>query len=167
MPGNWADASQLHPALNSLLPSYVIQTDTAPSDPLVPRPMAYMMSQSLQIPEAIRTGTEGPAFEMAYRVPVARDPAVRQFHAGDTIAYESRLFAADQVQPNVMVQILGEGRPVHSEPIALQGAEIRGTYHMDPDTPPGRYLLGLTAEEQPGKKNARTSSQWIDFEVVK
>jgi len=120
-----------------------------------------------KMPDAIRTGTEGPAFEMAYRVPVAGDPAVRQFHAGDTITYESRLFAAADVEPVVSVQIVGEARPVHSEPIALEGAEIRGTYHIDADTPPGSYLLGLTAEEQPGKKSTRTSTQWIDFEVVK
>ena len=126
-----------------------------------------MALNGAKIPDAIRTGTEGPAFDMAYRVPVLGDPAVRQFHAGDTITYESRLFAAADVEPAVTVQMVGEARPVHSEPIALEGAEIRGTYHIDPDTPPGRYLLGLTAAERPDKKNTRTSSQWIDFEVVK
>ncbi|HUI63341.1 MAG TPA: hypothetical protein VL126_00750 [Bacteroidota bacterium] len=77
------------------------------------------------------------------------------------------MFAVADLAPAVTVQIVGEARPVHSEPITLEGAQIHRTYHIDPDTPPGRYLLGLTAEEQPGKKNTRTSTQWIDFEVVK
>ncbi len=47
------------------------------------------------VPDGIRTGAEGKTFEMSYRPPVEGDPAIRQFHAGENIAYKPRLFAAD------------------------------------------------------------------------
>jgi hypothetical protein len=119
------------------------------------------------VPAGIRTGTEGKAFEMSYRAPVDGDPAIRQFHAGETIAYKSRMFVADTVQPTAELQILSETTPVHSEPAVVRGEEIAGSYRIDPETAPGRYFLGITAIDAPGKKNGRAVTQWIDFEVVK
>jgi len=126
-----------------------------------------LKTEGASIPKAIHTGTEGHTFEMAYRAPVAGDPAVRQFHAGETIAYESTLFVRDNVRPTAELQVLSESTPVHSEPAAFRGPDIAGTYHIDPETPPGRYFLGITPEDEPGTKHGRAATQWIDFEVVK
>jgi hypothetical protein len=65
------------------------------------------------------------------------------------------------------LQVLSESTPVHSEPAAFRGPDIAGTFHIDPETPPGRYFLGITAEDEPGTKHGRATTQWIDFEVVK
>jgi hypothetical protein len=126
-----------------------------------------MEKDGATVPEGMRTGKEANTFEMSYRAPVDGDPAIRQFHAGETIAYKSRLFAADAVQPTAELQILSETTPVHSEPALLRGGELAGTFRIDPETAPGRYFLGITAEDAPGKKNGRATTQWIDFEVVK
>ena len=120
-----------------------------------------------EIPAGIRTGTEGPVFEMSYRAPVAGDPAVREFHAGDTIAYESHLFAGKDVPPSAVVEVLTDGRLLLSESQAFQGTLLRGMYRIEADASPGRYLLSVTADEHPGKKSGRMARQWIDFQVVR
>lgn len=79
----------------------------------------------------------------------------------------SGAFAANRVQPTAELQILNEDKPVHSEPVAFRRDEVSGTYRIDQETAPGRYFMGITAEDAPGKKNGRATTQWIDFEVVK
>ena len=77
-----------------------------------------LKTEGASIPKAIHTGTEGHTFEMAYRAPVAGDPAVRQFHAGETIAYESTLFAWDNVRADC--GIAGPQR-IHPRPLRAGG----------------------------------------------
>jgi hypothetical protein len=120
-----------------------------------------------QIPDGIGTGTEGKTFEMSYRAPVMGDPAVRQFHAGDSMAYGTQLFAGRDVRWSATLQTVSEGKPVESEAIELRGQEISGVYHINSDAAPGHYFLGIKAEELHGKKVGRTTNQWIDFEVVR
>jgi VWFA-related protein len=115
----------------------------------------------------------GPGAPSAVSDTVARlttegDPAIRQFHPGDTLTYEfESLGRAANVESRIEVQ--HEGKTVYtSEPLDTKpGVRFAGTYRLEASLEPGRYLLGVVARDPRVKGKGRTVTQWIDFEVAK
>jgi hypothetical protein len=135
-------------------------------------------SESLEIPDlsktpmaiaalTLRNATAPPdqPGEVLVRVANGGDPAVRRFHAGDSLKYEFRLFQRDAAS-EVRVEILHESKTVYTGdlPDVQPGAASSGVYALDASFAPGQYLLGVVARKHGAKEGA---GQWIDFEVVK
>jgi hypothetical protein len=134
-------------------------------------------SESLEIPDLSRmplaiaaltlrnvTAPADQPGEVLVRVATGGDPAVRRFHAGDSLKYQFRLFQRDAA-PDVKVEILHEGKAVYTGdlPDVTPGAPFSGVYALGPSFAPGQYLLGVVARKHGAKDGV---AQWIDFEVV-
>jgi len=95
------------------------------------------------------------------------DPAIRDFRAGDVISYRAVLMSrSDRNRPEAAeLNVLFEGKPIHSETTRVDGNALHGAYQIDPSAPAGQYLLGITL---PGRSKGRESSEeWINFQVVR
>jgi hypothetical protein len=111
---------------------------------------------------------DAPTTGIVYRAAEPGDPAVRQFHAGDSLSYAVRLMVKDAAQPAVTrIRVLRDGNEIYSgEPLTItSGTPFSGTYKLDPAAKPGSYIFGVVTT-QPGSKTKETAEQWIDFEVI-
>jgi hypothetical protein len=106
------------------------------------------------------------AGEVLVGVARAGDPAVRRFHAGDSLHYEFRLIQRG-AESETRVEVLHEGKTIYtSDPVAAKpDAPFSGVYRLDELVAPGQYLLGVVARS-PGAKDSQVVAQWADFEVV-
>ncbi len=111
-----------------------------------------------------------PAPGAAYRLLTAGDPAVRQFHAGETVKYLFRVVRGPRKPAEavgLLIKVAHEGKDVFaSEPRQVQtGETVEGWYKLDSSLEPGQYLLGFQARVPAPKSTPIT--EWIDFEIAK
>lgn len=105
---------------------------------------------------------EPPQNEAAfYRVASPNDPAVREFHAGETLNYSFRLLRSEKKSTDpaeVRVQILHEGKEVYAAPPRNVEPDqpVTGSYTLDASAEAGYYLMQVSSGQ---------ATQWIDFEV--
>lgn len=103
-----------------------------------------------------------PANEKAfYRVASPNDPAVRQFHRGDTLNYSFRLLRPEKKSmesAEAVVEILRQGNKIYTALLRAvkPDSTVTGTYTLAASAEAGHYLLEVTAGP---------ATQWIDFEV--
>ena len=121
----------------------------------------------------IMLGLEGAppqasAEKTSWHVPVPGDPAIRDFRPGDVISYSAVLMSrSDRERPEAaQLNVLFEGKPIHSETIHADGNSLRGAYHIDPSAPAGQYLLGLAIPAKGGKQKGSAAEEWINFQIV-
>lgn len=121
----------------------------------------------------ITLGLEGAALQAAagstsWHVAVPGDPAIRDFHAGDVISYRAVLMSGPgrELPSSADLNILFEGKPVHSETIQADGSAFHGAYHIDAAAPAGQYLLGIIIAGRGGKQKSGAAEEWINFQVV-
>jgi hypothetical protein len=111
-----------------------------------------------------------PASGTTFRRCTSGDPAVRQFHAGETVKYLVRP-VRDPKKPAqailVQIKVSHDGKEAFtSEPRAVQtGETVEGWYKLDTSFEPGQYLLGVLAKKAESK--SAPVMRWIDFEIVK
>ena len=137
-------------------------------------------SESLEIPDLSKAdlalaglnlrasgGPPDQPGEVLARVASAGDPAVRSFHAGDSLEYQF-LLVQRGVDAQTRIEVQHDGKTVYtSDPLGAKAGEVfSGVYRIDASFTPGQYLLGVVAR-RPGAKDNRAVAKWIDFEVVK
>ena len=106
-------------------------------------------------------------------------PAIRKFRPGSILGYAYRIYNADseksQQQPKLSVQVrlYKDGEVVTDYPSQVIQLEPQtdlsrlsdyGYMRLAPQMPPGDYALQLLIKDL---NNNRTTSEWIDFEVMK
>lgn len=96
-----------------------------------------------------------------YRVASPNDPAVREFHPGETLNYSFRLLRSEKkstAPAQVSVQILHDGKEVYAAPARAVNPEQRvtGSYRLDASAEAGHYLMRVSSGR---------ATQWINFEV--
>jgi len=106
------------------------------------------------------------------------DPAIRKFRRGSILVYSYRIYnaalAKSSQQPNLSVQVclFKDGEVVTDYPAQVIQLEPQtdlsrlsdyGYMKLAPEMIPGDYALQLVIKDLNGK---RTTSEWIDFEVV-
>lgn len=102
----------------------------------------------------------------SWRPPLPGDPAIRNFHAGDVIAYRASLAGRSGKAPtSAQLKILFEGKPIHSEAIVPEGGLFHGSYAIDASAPPGQYLLGIVLTTNSRKGTA--AAEWVNFQVTR
>jgi VWFA-related protein len=109
------------------------------------------------------------------------NPAVRRFRPGTAIAFEHLIYNArsdkgGQPHLTTQVRLFREGQEIFSnpeKPLDLSGQLTvgrilnRGRLHLPAQAVAGEYVLQIIVnDDAPGEKR-RTTSQWIDFEIVK
>jgi hypothetical protein len=93
---------------------------------------------------AIPNGAGKPS-EIMFRTPAPGDPAIRDFHSGDSLTYNA--------SPLARFQITRDGE-------VLDSGSATGSYRLKQSLAPGQYLLQETAADGAGV------SQWADFRIV-
>jgi hypothetical protein len=117
------------------------------------RSVAFGPNQASGKPISIRLASDG-------------DAAVRRFHKDEAVTYEFRLFQGDEPVETRLLVLHDDAKIYRSDPLpAAQNSPYTGTYVLT-DYAPGRYLLGIQAEEQDLKHKGASISEWVDFEVV-
>lgn len=98
---------------------------------------------------------EPSAGQATYRIAKPNDPAVRQFHPGDTLTYSFGLLRFKE--PTYQFQILRDGSPIATS-THLSTDAVTATYVLPSDIQAGPYILEIKSGQ---------ASQWIDFEVAR
>jgi VWFA-related protein len=129
-----------------------------------------------------QSGGDGPADQEGVGKGSAEaSAAVRHFHTGMYLNYVYYIYNAhsDKEGPpqlTTQVTVFHEGKPVftgHPSPLPTNGqAEVKrliggGVIQLGTDLPPGDYVLQVTVTDALADKKHQTTSQWMDFSVVK
>ena len=112
----------------------------------------------------------------------ANSAAVRQFHPDTLISYGAVIYNAHldkntgHPQLQIQVRILREGKPVFTgkeqffkldNPPDLKRLGATGGVQLGTEMAPGEYVFQVIVTDLLADKKHRTTSQWIDFEVVR
>ncbi|HVQ36034.1 MAG TPA: VWA domain-containing protein [Pyrinomonadaceae bacterium] len=113
-------------------------------------------------------------------VTTVSSPAVRRFRPGAMLGYSYKIYnaAIDKTtrKPNLTVQVrlYRDGEVIKEDPAQLAAqvepqADLRrignhGTLRLPEDLPAGAYALQVVIKDS---KSNKTTSQWIDFEVIR
>ena len=113
-------------------------------------------------------GAAQPREESSWRVPVAGDPAIREFHAGDVISYQASVIHAParDWDGGAELEVLFEGKPIASDHIQAVGESLQGGYRIDANAPAGQYMLGISIPGKAGKRKEDAVQEWINFQIV-
>jgi len=116
---------------------------------------------------------------LSYRAAQDRDPAIRQFHPGDIVAWEFQILNSEyrrnkSHKTNARVAIVRGGRviadgiPQTVSWMDRDEAIVRGQYRLSATAEPGEYLLGAIAEDisLDEKGHPFNSTAWINFAVL-
>jgi hypothetical protein len=139
-------------------------------------------SQFVDVPEA-RTSRLSVAglIMQATTESIGGGPVVRRFASGDTLEYSYLVYGAREDR-NKSAGLTNEIRLfrgtdevlIGSAPAAVvtkaEGNEaivVGGTFKLANSLPPGDYFLQVIVTDQLAPRDRQTSSQWIDFEIVK
>jgi len=113
---------------------------------------------------------------------ISRGPALRRFHRGSTLnlayeVYNARLDQATSLpQLTTQLRLYRDGKPIYMGipkqlEIAgqrdLQRITANARLQLGTELPPGEYVAQIVVEDQLAKEKHRTTTQWIDFEVLK
>jgi VWFA-related protein len=138
-------------------------------------------SQFVDIPEArtSRLSVAGLIMQGMTVEPGSR-PAMRQFARGDTFEYSLLVYGArqngDKASLRSQIRIVRgaeevfTGNSVPSTSAKEAGNEaiiVGGTFALPESLPPGEYFLQVLVTDELAPPDRQTSSQWIDFEIVK
>jgi hypothetical protein len=108
-------------------------------------------------------------------------PAVRHYHTGMYLTYVYYIYNAHadkEAAPQLTTQVtvFHEGKPVftgHPSSLSTNGqADVKrliggGVIQLGTDMPPGDYVLQVTVTDALADKKHQTTSQWMDFSIVK
>ena len=135
----------------------------------------------------ITSAAERPAAPAGGPQPAApadplRDATVRRFRAGSKVDFHFHIYnaKADRAtgRPRLQTQarLFREGQPVFAgQPVAFDpGPQTNASrlqagsrLQLGAQLPPGDYVLQLVVTDELAKGSGRTTTQWIDFEIVK
>ena len=139
-------------------------------------------SQFVDVPEA-RTSRLSVAglIMQAMTDSIGGGPAVRRFASGDTIEYSYLVYGARD-DKNKSADLTSEihlfrgtdelliGTVAPAVVTKAEGNEaivVGGTFKLANSLPPGDYFLQVILTDQLAPRDRQTSTQWIDFEIVK
>lgn len=139
-------------------------------------------SQFVDVPEA-RTSRLAVAglIMQAITQSIGGGPAVRRFASGDPLEYSYLVYGAREDR-NKSVALTNEIRLFRGTDEVLIGTVppavvtkadgneaivVGGTFKLAHSLPPGDYFLQVIVTDQLAPRDRQTSSQWIDFEIVK
>ena len=139
-------------------------------------------SQFVDVPEA-RTSRLSVAglIMQAMTESIGGGPAVRRFASGDTLEYSYLVYGAREDR-NKSAGLTNEIRLFRGTDEVLIGAippavvtkaegneaiVVGGTFKLAKSLPPGDYFLQVIITDQLAPRERQTSSQWIDFEIVR
>jgi VWFA-related protein len=109
-------------------------------------------------------------------------PAVRRFRHGHVMQYFYLIFnaqlgkAANQPQLTTQLRVVRDGKVVFTgketpfdsaNQTDLKRLVLSGALQLGTELPPGEYILQIIVKDLLAKDKYRTSTQWIDFEIVK
>ena len=114
---------------------------------------------------AIPAGVEGDEIEASYRPVVSGDPAVREFHAGEEVRYESAVVGMSQPVAGELATatVYFEGKLVSSFTCPIQNSGIAGNYTIPSSAQAGQYALKLSL---PSHGKEQPDAQCVDFTVT-
>jgi VWFA-related protein len=163
----------------------------------LPKPGPYQVRVAALDDESGRVGSDSQFFEVleprparlsvagfimqAMNAGISGGPAVRRFARGDEVEYSCLVYGAREDR-NKSVALTNEIRLFRgAEEVMIgtfppakvtqaQGYEaivVGGTFKLANSLPPGDYFLQVIVTDQLAPRERQTSSQWIDFEIVK
>ena len=106
---------------------------------------------------------------------------MRRFTSGDTVEYSYLVYGARQAtnnSTNLTTQIKlfhGSEEVFTGDVLATTAAKessresiiAGGTFRLGSALPPGHFFLQVIVTDKLAPRDAQSSSQWIDFEIVK
>ncbi len=108
--------------------------------------------------------------EQAISVPLnSTNSAIRKFHAGDSIRYTYNIFNAKNNNLTAQLRLFNQGTLVtESKESPIQVTDLKriknsGSFGITRQVQAGEYVLQIVVRD---KTSNKTTSQWIDFEVV-
>jgi VWFA-related protein len=139
-------------------------------------------SQFVDVPEARTSRLSVAGFIMqGMNTAISSGPAVRRFAPGDTLEYSALVYGVRE-DKNKSVSLANEIHLFRGTdevlmaavpPATVTKAEgneaivVGGTFKLADSLAPGEYFLQVTVTDQWAPRDRQTSTQWIDFEVVK
>jgi VWFA-related protein len=137
-------------------------------------------SQSVDIPE-VRTSRLSVAglIMQGMTVETRSRPAVRQFAPGDTLEYSLLVYGArqngDRASLTSQIRLVRGAEELFTRNAPSPSAKepgneaiiVGGTFSLPQSLPPGEYFLQVIVTDELAPADRQTSSQWIDFEIVK
>ncbi|MGH9903483.1 MAG: hypothetical protein ACRD68_16875, partial [Pyrinomonadaceae bacterium] len=107
-------------------------------------------------------------------------PAVRRLRRGMVLDYRYHIFNAQpdstgRPQVQTQMRLLRDGRPVFTGKLLTLDASqqpdakrlnVGGRLRIGPELTPGEYILQVFVTDALAPKGRRTTTQWIDFEIV-
>jgi hypothetical protein len=147
---------------NRLALSGVVVSGSDPSESNKPRP------------DQASAGNEGAVDAVNPQA----SPSVRKFRGGMVLDYIFIIYNAQSDRPQLESQVimLRDGKPVFTGKMlpvdSSQLTDIKrvvagGRLQLGTDMEPGEYVLQVVVVDKMAKEKYNTSTQWIDFEIVK
>jgi hypothetical protein len=108
-------------------------------------------------------------------------PAVRRFKRGAMVGYAFYVYGAlldaatQRPKLTTELRLFRDGRPVFTgKPLPFDAAAqsdmsrlvAGGSFRLGTDLQPGEYVLQMVVTDQLAEEPRRTSTRWMDFEIV-
>jgi hypothetical protein len=160
------------------------------------KPGPYQVRMAVRDDDSERLGSDSQAIEVPERKPSSLSvvglivqgvkiqmrggAAVRRFASGDTLEYSYLVYGARQTannSTNLTTQIklfpgseevfTGDVMPTKAAKESSSESIIVGkTFRLGSALPPGHFFLQVIVTDKSAPRDAQSSSQWIDFEIV-
>ena len=161
------------------------------------KPGSYQVRMAVRDDDSGRLGSDSQAVEVPDSKPsrlsvaglimqgvntqIRGGPAVRRFASGDTFEYSYLVYGARQSAKNstdLTTQLklfhgseeVFTGRvlpPTTAKELNRESIIVGGTFRLGNALPPGDFFLQVIVTDKLAPRDAQSSSQWIDFEIVK
>lgn len=110
------------------------------------------------------------------------NPAIRRFKSGTSLLFGYAIYNAKSdkhinlASLTTQTKIFRDGKPVYEGPVKpvdvrdqkdLDRIPVGGGVQLGPALEPGEYLLQIVVTDPLAKEKHRTTTRWIDFEIVK
>ena len=136
----------------------VVVPETRPTRLFVAGLILQGMNPQASSSRAVRRFASGDTFEYSYLVYGARQSANNSAH----LVSQIRLFRGSEEV------FTGDVLPVTTaKEITRDGIIAGGTFRLGSALPPGNYFLQVVVTDKMAPSEIQSSSQWIDFEIVK
>ncbi|MBA2733228.1 MAG: VWA domain-containing protein [Acidobacteria bacterium] len=164
---------------NRLTLSGIIISGRDPS----PKPAATAVNKAPASPEPIAPGAQGEkAEEETSELDPQAGAAVRKFRRGMVMSYAYVVYnvmldkATGRPQTQAQMRLFRDGKEVFtgrvvpldgSGQLDLKRLTAGGALQIGTEMTPGEYILQVIVTDPLAKEKYRTTTQWIDFEIVK
>ena len=158
------------------------------------KPGSYQVRMAVRDDDSGRLGSDSQAVEVPENRPsrlsvaglivqgvnteIRGGPAVRRFASGDTFEYSYLVYGARQSATDLTTQLklfhgseevfTGDVLPATTaKELNRESIVVGGTFRLGSALPPGDFFLQVIVTDKLAPRDAQSSSQWIDFEIVK